>query len=135
MPKLKDYPLSFRHVRLELAREKARSDAGYLTEGHHDGYDLVVPLAEDGRLDAEAWQKANDKCRVRRFDDDVTDAVGILTRDEAGHWVFDYDRAIDSDDEIGFRFEDERFVPGEYVSVLHGGAEHTYRVAFVRALG
>lgn len=135
MPTLKDYPKTFRHVRLELAREKQHAEARYLREGQHDGYDLVVPLGADGRLDADAWQKANEKCRVRRFDDDVTDAVGILSRDEQGHWIFDYDRSIDSDDEIGFRFAEERFVPGEYVSVLHGGAEHTYRVAFVRELG
>ena len=129
MPTLADYPETFRHIRLELARGR-----GHPEGSHHDGYDLVVPLAEDGRLDPDEWRKAQDKCRVRRFDDDLTDAVGILARDAAGHWVFDYDRDLDGDDEIGFRFEFERFVPGEYVSVVHGGAEHTYRVAFVRPL-
>ncbi|MCQ0987498.1 hypothetical protein [Jiella marina] len=129
MPTLNDYTENFRHVRLELAREK-----GHPEGSHHEGYDLVVPLSADGKLDADAWQKAEEKCRVRRFDDDVTDAVGLLNRDENGHWIFDYDRAIDTDDEIGFRFEDECFLPGEYVSVLHHGHEHTYRVAFVRPL-
>ena len=35
-----DYPEPFRHIRLELARER-----GHPEGSHHDGYDLVVPLA------------------------------------------------------------------------------------------
>jgi hypothetical protein len=38
----------------------------------------------------------------------------------------------DADDAVGFRFGQERFVAGEYVSLsLPSGAQHTYVVARV----
>jgi hypothetical protein len=48
MPEAKDLAPNFRHVRLLLAREKEHphGDPG-------EGYDLLVPLGDDGRLDAE----------------------------------------------------------------------------------
>jgi hypothetical protein len=126
MTALKDLTPNFRHVRLHLARE------GDHPEGELDsGYDLLVPLHPDGRLNAEEWMEHEAQCRVRRFREDEEDRVGALRRRPEGAWYFDYDEEEESDDEIGFRFEAERFVLGEYVSVSSGGEEHTFRVARV----
>jgi hypothetical protein len=37
-------------------------------------------------------------------------------------------------DEVGFHFADERFAPGEYVSINESGKMHTYRVISVNRL-
>ena len=43
-------------------------------------------------------------------------------------WVLDF-HGDDREDATGFRLGDERFVPGEYVSILSGdGTTHTYCV-------
>ena len=113
----------FHHVRLELAREPDHP-AG----DPHFGYDLVVPLDADHKLAKAACEAQADHCRVRRFRNDVTEAVGRLVRGDDGRWFFDFDPG-DNDDEYGFRLDDERFVPGEYVSIqAAGGAAHTFRV-------
>jgi hypothetical protein len=118
----------FRHVRLELAREK-----GHPTGDRGHGYDLVVPLDEEGRLDAAEWKTHQAACRVRRFLEGETDLVGRLRRKPGGTWFFDYAEGED-DDEIGFRLGEERFVPGEYVSIRSGGTMHTYQVKLVERL-
>lgn len=128
MTTLNDYSPAFRHVRIELAREKDHPEGS-----RHAGYDLILPLHEDGRIDEKEWTVKRDVCRVRRFEDDLTDAVGTLAKTEDGQWSFHYDPSVDEDD-IGFQFDTEHFVPGEYVSVTHHGHNHTYRVAFVREL-
>lgn len=40
----------FKHVRLLLAREKGRPSGD-----SEEGYDLLVPLDSEGRLDAAEW--------------------------------------------------------------------------------
>lgn len=119
---------NFRHVRLELAREKGHPDGD---RGH--GYDLVVPLDTEGRLDAAEWKTHQAACRVRRFVHGETDLIGRLRRKPGGTWFFDYAEGED-DDEIGFRFGEERFVHGEYVSIRSDGAMHTYQVKLVERL-
>ncbi|MDN2566674.1 hypothetical protein N1F89_10610 [Aquibium sp. A9E412] len=118
----------FRHVRMELAREK-----GHPMGDRGDGYDLVVPLDAEGRLDAAQWKKHQEACRVRRFRPGAEDLIGRLRRKPGGTWYFDYAEGED-DDEIGFRLGEERFVPGEYVSVRSDGAMHTFQVTLVEKL-
>ncbi len=118
-------PASFRHIHLELAREKGHPDGD-----RKEGYDLLVPLDRDGRLDADEWRAHKAACRVRRFRAGETDAIGLLRRRPGGQWYLDYAEG-DADDEAGFRFNDERFVPGEYVSLTRGGHTHTYRIVSV----
>jgi hypothetical protein len=118
-------PSDFRHVRLLLAREKSRP-AG----DRDEGYDLLVPLQEDGRIDAATWKKHQSSCRVRSFRPGQKDRIGRLRRKPGGQWYFDYEEG-ERDDEAGFRLGDERFVTGEYVSIAHGGTSHTYQVARV----
>ncbi|MBS3649943.1 hypothetical protein KEU06_15120 [Pseudaminobacter sp. 19-2017] len=126
MIEAKDLTPNFRQVRLHLAREEGHP------EGDLDsGYDLLVPLHPDGRLNAEQWEEHEAQCRVRRFRKGEEDRIGVLRRRPDGPWYFDYDKEDEADDEIGFRFEAERFVLGEYVSVSSGGEEHTFRVARV----
>ena len=58
---------------------------------------------------------------------------GHLARKPDGAWFF-CDAEGDSDDEAGFRFNDEHFVPGEYVSLREqDGKMHTFRVVSVEA--
>jgi hypothetical protein len=125
MTTTKDLNRKFRQVRLLLAREK-----GHPAGDHEAGYDLLVPLDEQGRLDAPEWKAHQSVCRVRHFSPGQEDRIGRLRRKPGGRWYFDFAEG-DRDDEIGFRFEAERFVTGEYVSVSSDGAMHTYQVARV----
>jgi hypothetical protein len=121
----KDLPPNFRHVRLLLARER-----GHPQGARSEGYDLLIPLDESGRLDPAIWKANQAACRVRRFAGDSDVGIGRLRRKPGGQWYFDYEEG-ERDDEAGFRLGDERFVTGEYVSIAHGGTSHTYQVARV----
>lgn len=116
----------FHHVRLELAREPGHP-AGDPTEG----YDIVAPLDADGRLDGDALRAEPERGHVRRFTDDQTVATGRLQHGPGGQWTLDLE-GDDPADARGFRFGEERFVAGEYVSLtLPSGDQHTYVVARV----
>jgi hypothetical protein len=120
-------PENLRHVRLELARESGHPDGD---TGH--GYDLVLPLGDDGRIDVPGFRAHKDLCRVRRFRPGEDDTIGKLVHGPGGRWSFDYDPQSDSDDEAGFRFGDERFAQGEYISVREDdGQDHTFVVTQV----
>lgn len=125
MVEAKDLTPSFRHVRLLLAREKGHPEGDV-----EEGYDLLVPLDADNRLDPEQWKHHQAACRVRRFDRDG-DKIGRLRRKPGGQWYFDYAEGDTDDDEAGFRLGEERFVTGEYVSIQHGTQFHPYRVVRV----
>ena len=125
MTTLQDLTPKFRHVRLLLAREK-----DHPVGDEQEGYDLLVPLDAENRLDAAEWKTHQDRCRVRWFSTGQEDRIGRLRRKPGGTWYFDYAEG-EADDEIGFRFGEERFVTGEYVSVGHAGKMHTYQVARV----
>ena len=124
MSNLKDLAPSFRNIRLLLAREK-----GHPAGDREEGYDLLVPLDSDGRLDAVEWKSHQAACRVRSFHPGG-ERIGRLRRKPGGQWYFDYVEG-DRDDEIGFHLGEERFMTGEYVSIGRPGAMHTYQVARV----
>ncbi|MDO9587160.1 MAG: hypothetical protein U1E18_11730 [Brevundimonas sp.] len=116
----------FHHVRLELAREP-----GHPAGDPTDGYDLVAPLDADGRLDGDALRGEPERGRVRRFSRDETVDTGQLRQGPGGRWILDMEQG-DAEDAVGFRFGEERFVVGEYVSLsLPSGDQHTYVVARV----
>jgi hypothetical protein len=122
-------PLQFRQIRLDLAREPGHP------EGDSDvGYIVIAPLAPDGRIDHESWKEHREACRVTRLRPDVNDDVGHLVHRPGSAWAFHYDDATNLPDEAGYHFADERFVPGEYVSINEGGTMHTYRVRSVSRL-
>lgn len=112
-----------RHIRLQLAREP-----GHAEGDPHTGYDIVAFLDAEGHLDLEACRDHASVCRVRRFRQDTTIATGQLHHGVGDRWTFDFPQAGE-EDATGFRLGDERFIPGEYVSVIaRNGTAHTYRV-------
>lgn len=121
-------PPHFRRIRIELAREP----------GHPEGeanvaYVLVAPLDPNDRIDAGLWREHREACRVTRLRPSEPDRRGLLVH--RGHgWAFHYLPSQEIPDELGFHFGDERFVPGEYVSIKEGGKMHTYRVTSVSPL-
>ncbi|OYX88722.1 MAG: hypothetical protein B7X76_07835 [Azorhizobium sp. 39-67-5] len=119
-------PQDFREIRLELAREKDHP------AGARDfGYRFVAPLDVNGQIEPELWAKHREVCRVVRFRPDEADEIGHLVRRPGGSWAFRYDISGTDDDEAGFRFNAERFVIGEYVSVKEDDESHTFRVVSV----
>jgi len=125
MTTLQDLTPNFRTIRLLLAREKGHPDGD-----REEGYDVLAPLTDEGRLNAEEWKSHKGFCRVRRFRAGEDDLIGRLHRKPGGQWYFDYAEG-DRDDEVGFHLGEERFVTGEYVSITRNGAMHTYQVARV----
>jgi hypothetical protein len=117
-------------IRLELAREP-----GHPAGDPRHGYEIVAPLDDEGRLDPELWRKDRGACSVHRFRPGEPAEIGRLARKPGGAWYFDYDSDSTADDEAGFRFGDERFVPSEYVSIRENdGKMHTFRVISVEPL-
>ena len=125
---MQNLPENFRHVRLELAREQDHPDGA-----NAHGYDILMPLTGEGLIDGDVATAHKDQCRVRRFRPGKNDLIGLLLRGPGGRWAFDYDDASSSDDEAGYRFGDERFILGEYVSIREDdGQMHTFRVTRVK---
>ena len=118
-------PRKFRQIRLELAR-----DANYPLGSNRHGYRLVAPLDAENRIDAQLWKTHANACRVVRFRPDEEDDVGHLVRRGKG-WAFHYDIKGDEADEAGFRFANERFVVGEYVSVHEEDGMRTFTITSV----
>jgi hypothetical protein len=119
--------MSLSKIRLELARCKEYPD------GAHDiGYEFAAPLKDDGRIDADAWARNRDHCRVVRFRPDEDDDVGHLLHKRGGSWAFHYDiHSDEEEDEAGYRFGDHVFRPGEYVSVREDDELMPYKVVRV----
>lgn len=119
-------PQGFHKVRMELAREK-----DYPEGSREFGYTFVLPLHQDGKINPELWHQHREVCRVVKFRPGERDEVGHLIRRPGGSWAFRYDVAGDDDDEPGYRFGDESFVVGEYISVREDEEMHTYRIISV----
>lgn len=118
-------PREFRKIRLELAREPAHPQGDNKT-----GYLITLPLNAEMRIDAAIWKSFRDNCRVVRMRADDWD-VGHVIHGPGGNWMFRYDISGDQEDETGFKLQDEKFVPGEYVSIREGDLIRTYRVLSV----
>jgi hypothetical protein len=121
--------MSLKQIRLELARDKDFPEGSARC-----GYEFNAPLDENGRLDAAKWKHNRSACRVTRFWAGAKPEWGHLIRKPGGSWAFHYDVFGDEDDdETGYRFGDERFVTGEYVSIReHDDRLRTFRVVSVR---
>lgn len=117
-----------RHVHLELAR-----DHDFPMGSARHRYEFIAPLDANGHIVAEAWRQVRDKCRVKRVWGDEPSEVGHLVHKSGGAWAFHYDVHGDAaHDETGYRFNEHRFAPGEYVSIKeHDGVLRTFLVKAV----
>jgi hypothetical protein len=120
-----------RKVTLRLARTKEFPDGSI-----RHGYEFVAPLDSEGHIDARSWHDLRNACVVHRFWGDEPWMRGMLVHRAGGAdgatWVFDYDRAKDTDDEAGYRLGSHVFTPGEYVSINDAeGDMHTFKVVSV----
>lgn len=123
-------PANFRRIRLELARESGhpQGDAGI-------GYTMIAPLDQDGRLDIDSARLFRSQCKVIRFRRGEESVEGYLRRKPGGWWAFHYDFEDGAeDDDPAFRFEQHRFSPGDYVTIMEDEGAHTYRVASAEPL-
>ena len=118
-------PRQFREIRLELAREP-----GHPAGSRQHGYRLIAPLDTEGHIDANLWETHRVACRVARFRPGEDDEIGHLIR-RGTHWAFHYDIKGTDEDEGGYRFSDERFVVGEYVSIHEAEGLRTFQVTSV----
>ena len=117
--------MTVKQIRMELARDRD------IPQGSREhGYILLAPLDNMDRIDAVEWKSNREKCRVTRFWGSDEHEVGHLVRKPGGAWAFHYDiHGNEDDDETGYRFGDERFRPGEYVSIREQDGEmRTFRV-------
>ena len=115
-------------IRLNLARTKE-----FPGGSARHGYEFTAPLDADGHIDAAAWKKLREKCRVRRFWADEEEDIGHLMHRPGGSWAFHYDIGGDEDDEAGYRFGSHAFNVGEYVSIRDEDGElHTFQVVPVQ---
>jgi len=117
-------PANFRLLRLELAREPHHPEGDA-----QDSYRLVLPLRPDGYIDVAAWRAQPSACRVVRESPEGETSIGHLQCEADGRWVVQYEKGQpELYDDVGFRFDAERFVPGEYVSISRRDGDHTFRV-------
>ncbi len=124
--------MTLKKIRLELARDREHPDGS-----SRHGYEFVGPLDEEGHLDAAAWKKYRERCRVKRFWLNEADEVGHLVRKPGGQWAFHYDVHGDADDdEGGYRLGNHKFAVGEYVSIREHDDDvmRTFRVVRVEPL-
>lgn len=122
--------MTLKRILLELARDKQHPEGS-----RTHGYDFTAPLDDGGHLVADEWRKQRGLCRVRRFAAGQADEIGLLVHRRGGTWAFDYNPAIDADDEAGFKFDRHLFLEGEYVSITeHDGVQRTFRVASVQSI-
>ena len=117
--------MTMKHIRMELAR-----DEDFPQGSRQHGYILIAPLDDMDRIDPAEWKANRDKCRVTRFWGSDEQEIGHLVRKPGGAWAFHYDiHGNEDDDDTGYRFGDERFRPGEYVSIREQDGEmRTFRV-------
>jgi len=74
--------MSWKRVRLELARSHEFPEGST-----RHGYEIVLPLADDGRVDEKALAAAPEIATVHRFWEGDGDAVGQIERVDGEWWI------------------------------------------------
>ena len=130
-----------RHDRRPLHSEKGdpsrRALEGMSGGLERRGYDFIAPLTPEGRIDREGWKTHRGECFAHRFWDDEPAQRGLLVHRAGGRggstWGFELGAGARLDEEdMGFRFGDHVFRPGEYVSVWEPEGELvTFKVVSV----
>jgi len=114
-------------VRMQAARSEEFPEG---SPAH--GYDFVVPLDKDMRLDPDVWKNHSKDCRVHRFWGDEPDQRGLLRHIGRG-WVFDYDEEETDDNEPFFKLDRHEIRQGEYLSVTEqDGETRTFLIVHVK---
>lgn len=119
--------MTLKKITLELARTDE------FPEGSPDcGYEFIAPLNDDGLLDQDEWKSSRDKCSVKRFWKHEDDENGMLVHHRGNAWVFSYIPDETDDDEPIFKFDQHKFLEGEYVSITeHDGVQRPFRIVKV----
>lgn len=120
-----DIPDHFQVVHLDRAREP-----GHPPGSAQDRYTLLLPLGPDGRILEAQARRHPDYCRVSRTGPDGGVVRGLMRPGPNRNWRFDFGEA----EESGVRFAEERFSPGDLVTVLRGEGVHTYQVVSLQQL-
>jgi hypothetical protein len=120
------------HITLHLARSKAFPEGSI-----RHGYEITAPLNEKGMLDQDEWASKRTQCRVKRFWAGEPDRNGVLIHRQGGSggatWMIDYDQDRPGDEESGYRLNQHRFAPGEYVTIQDEDEKpYTFEVKAVR---
>lgn len=110
--------MPFYQIVLRLARNPAWPDGDA-----RQGYVLIAPLTQAGRIDLDCWRKHRRACTVNRFHPDPAESADGWLTHSGKVWRFHYDEAHEGPDERGFRLGDHCFRPGEYVTIAHHAAE------------
>ncbi|GAK46815.1 conserved protein [Tepidicaulis marinus] len=114
-------------VRMHAARSEEFPEG---SKAH--GYDFVVPLDKQMRLDPDAWKNHSRDCRVHRFWSGEEDQRGLLRHIGRG-WVFDYDEEETDDNEPFFKLDRHEIKEGEYLSVKEqDGETRTFQIVSVQ---
>ena len=92
------------------------------------GYELQLPLDADGRLSLETWAPARPVATFSRFWGDEDQQWGELKHRRQG-WSLSLAENDESESIVGGDLH--RFREGEYVSIKHDGASHTFKVVSV----
>jgi hypothetical protein len=116
--------MTWMRIRLEVARSRDFPEGST-----RHGYEMVLPLMADGRIDEKALKAAPELATVHRFWEGEGDAIGQV-RHQRGGWLITYEPG-GPDDEPLHRFPEHHFRQGEYVSV-RAHAEHALKVVDVR---
>jgi hypothetical protein len=122
-------PHAFQCIRLERARDRDHPEGDSET-----AYVLIAPLDSELRIDADLWREHRDACRIVRKRPNEEDSLGHLVHGPGGSWRFHYDVARSTSDESGYHFGDQRFAPGEYLSIREVDGVDLYRVVSVSPL-
>jgi hypothetical protein len=118
--------MTWMRVRLEVARGHDFPEGST-----RHGYEMVLPLLADGRIDETALKAAPELATVHRFWEGEGDAIGRVAH-RRGRWLITYDPGGPGDEPL-HRFPEHRFRDGEYVSVREGAhGEHALKVTAVR---
>jgi hypothetical protein len=118
--------MTWMRIRIEIARSRDFPEGST-----RHGYEMVLPLMSDGRIDEKALKAAPEPATVHRFWEGEGDAVGRITH-QRGRWLIAYEPGGPEDEPL-HRFSEHHFRTGEYVSVREGRhAEHAFKVVAVR---